>query len=256
MRFYLQKGRNYYSMSLLHTCLSMKQENMAVLAMDFIERDNQAAVSCADGYLTVWDLETCKLLRHTRLRDVQVGLRFCRSMDVLTSWGVDEFNHEIIVWDVDKLTVLHVLDGHCAPVKDICEVAPPPLAGTSESAEKPWDPILGEDTVVRTPQRRGFRLLSQCVLFFFLCASRDERHECLIGGLVQTRDVLPEIYFFARIVHSIPCSIPQTIIVRVILFPRVEFEVELPPMVNDPETEASAKCVAPPPPLVLGTPTQ
>ncbi|CAM9298583.1 unnamed protein product [Ectocarpus fasciculatus] len=118
------------------------EESMAVLAMDFIGRDNQAAVSCADGYLTVWDLETCKLLRHTRLRDVQVGLRFCRSMDVLTSWGVDEFNHEIIVWDVDKLTVLHVLDGHCEPVKDICEVAPPPLTGNSESAEKPWDPIL------------------------------------------------------------------------------------------------------------------
>ncbi|CAM9511695.1 unnamed protein product [Ectocarpus sp. 12 AP-2014] len=118
------------------------EESMAVLAMDFIGRDNQAAVSCADGYLTVWDLETCKLLRHTRLRDVQVGLRFCRSMDVLTSWGVDEFNHEIIVWDVDKLTVLHVLDGHCEAVKDICEVAPPPLAGNPESAEKPWDPIL------------------------------------------------------------------------------------------------------------------
>lgn len=165
---------------------------MAVLAMDFIGRDNQAAVSCADGYLTVWDLETCKLLRHTRLRDVQVGLRFCRSMDVLTSWGVDEFNHEIIVWDVDNLTVLYVLDGHSEPVKDICEVAPPPLAGNSESAEKPWDPILGEDTVVRTLQRWGFCLLYQSVLFIFVYLAR---RKTLVGGLVQTQYVLPDIYF-------------------------------------------------------------
>ncbi|CAM9316088.1 unnamed protein product, partial [Hapterophycus canaliculatus] len=118
------------------------EESMAVLAMDFIGRGSQAAVSCADGYLTVWDLETLKLLRYVRLRDVQVGLRFCPFMDILTSWGVDEFNHEIIVWDVDTLTVLHVLDGHSEPVKDTYEVAPPLTAGTSISTEKAWDPIL------------------------------------------------------------------------------------------------------------------
>ena len=112
--------------------------------MDFIGRHNQAAVSCADGYLTVWDLETFKLLRYVRLRDVQVGLRFCPAMDVLTSWGVDEFNHEIIVWDVDTLTVLHVLDGHCEAVKDIYEVAPPPLSDNIKAADKTWEPILGE----------------------------------------------------------------------------------------------------------------
>lgn len=112
--------------------------------MGFIGRDNQAVVSCADGYLTVWNLETFKLLRYVRVRDVQVGLRFCPSMDVLTSWGVDEFNHEIFVWDVDNLTVVHVLDGHCEPVKDIYEVAPPPVTRNSEITEKTWDPILGE----------------------------------------------------------------------------------------------------------------
>lgn len=122
----------------------MKKESLAVLAMAFIGRDNQAAVSCADGYLTVWNLETFKLLRYVRLRDVQVGLRFCPAMDVLTSWGVDEFNHEIFVWNVDKLTVLHVLDGHSEAVKDIYEVAPRSGARSSEISEKTWDPILGE----------------------------------------------------------------------------------------------------------------
>lgn len=112
--------------------------------MEFIGRVNQAAVSCADRYLTIWDLETLKLLRHVRMRDAQVGLRFCPSMGVLTSWGVDEFNHEIIVWNVDKLTVMHVLDGHSGAVKDICEVAPPPSTGTSDPTEKIWEPILGE----------------------------------------------------------------------------------------------------------------
>lgn len=124
---------------------------MAVLAMDFIGRGTQAVVSCADGYLTVWDLETLKLLRYVRLRDVQVGLRFCPSMNVLTSWGVDEFNHEIIVWDVDKLTVLHVLDGHCEPVKDTYEVAPPVTSGASIPTEKAWDPMLGENSEPSRP---------------------------------------------------------------------------------------------------------
>lgn len=116
--------------------------------MAFIGRDNQAAVSCADGYLTVWNLETFKLLRYVRLRDVQVGLRFCPAMDVLASWGVDEFNHEVIVWDVDKLKVLRVLDGHSEAVKDIYEVAPPSAATDSDLAETAWDPILGEGPAV------------------------------------------------------------------------------------------------------------
>eukprot|EP00752_Nemacystus_decipiens_P011039 g9808.t1 len=110
--------------------------------MEYIGRVNQAAVSCADGFLTVWDLETFKLLRYVRLRDVQVGLRFCPAMGVLTSWGVDEFNHEIIVWDVDKLTVLHVLDGHSEAVKDIYEVAPAYRADGLVDSEKPWEPML------------------------------------------------------------------------------------------------------------------
>lgn len=121
-----------------------RQESLAVLAMEYIGRVNQAAVSCADGFLTIWDLETFKLLRYVRLRDVQVGLRFCPSMGVLTSWGVDEFNHEIIVWDVDKLTVLHVLDGHSEAVKDTCEVAPANRADGLVVVEKPWEPMLGE----------------------------------------------------------------------------------------------------------------
>lgn len=112
--------------------------------MEYIGRVNQAAVSCADGFLTIWDLETFKLLRYVRLRDVQVGLRFCPSMGVLTSWGVDEFNHEIIVWDVDKLTVLRVLDGHSEAVKDTHEVAPAHRAEGVVATEKPWEPMLGE----------------------------------------------------------------------------------------------------------------
>lgn len=116
--------------------------------MAFIGRDNQAAVSCADGYLTVWNLETYKLLRYVRLRDVQVGLRFCPTMDVLTSWGVDEFNHEFFVWDVDKLAVLHALNGHSEAVKDIYEVAPPSASRDPDLTEKTWDPILGEDPAV------------------------------------------------------------------------------------------------------------
>lgn len=112
--------------------------------MEFIGRVNQAAVSCADSNLTIWDLETFKLLRYVRLRNVQVGLRFCPSMGVLTSWGVDEFNHEIIVWNVDKLVVMHVLDGHSEAIKDTYEVAPAPLTDGSKATEKPWEPILGE----------------------------------------------------------------------------------------------------------------
>lgn len=131
---------------------------MGVLAAEFIGRDNQAAVSCADGYLTVWEIDTCKLLRYTRLRDVQVGLRFCPAMDVLASWGVDDFNHEIIVWDVDSLKVLHVIDGHSDPVKDICEVTPPPRTETTEERSF-WDPLMGESLL------RGFVILTH-ILFF------------------------------------------------------------------------------------------
>lgn len=115
-----------------------------VLAMEFIGRVNHAAVSCADSNLTIWDLESLQLLRYVRLRDVQVGLRFCPFMGVLASWGVDEFNHEIIVWDVDKLTVLHVLDGHSEAVKDAYEVAPAPSADGLKAGEKLWEPLLGE----------------------------------------------------------------------------------------------------------------
>ena len=56
---------------------------------------------------------------------------------------MDDFNHEILVWDVDTLKILHVLDGHCEPVKDICELAPPPSSKNIGGKGKKWDPMLG-----------------------------------------------------------------------------------------------------------------
>lgn len=122
---------------------------MAVLAAEFIGRDKQAAVSCADGYLTVWELDECRMIRHTRLRDVQVGMRFCPIMDVLISWGVDDFKHEILVWDVDTLKVLHVIDGHSQPVKDVCEVASPLHSGLEKNGRS-FDPTLGNPSLITT----------------------------------------------------------------------------------------------------------
>lgn len=115
---------------------------MAVLAAEFVARDNQAVVSCADGYLTVWELTSFKMLHYTRVRHVQVGLRFCPSMGVMASWGVNDFNHEISIWEIDTLKVLHVIDGHSGPVKDICEVA------CNGELGKEWDPILGESALL------------------------------------------------------------------------------------------------------------
>lgn len=113
-----------------------------MLAAEFFGHDNQAVMSCTDGFLTVWDVETCRMLRSTRMRDVQVGLRFCPALGLLASWGVDEFNHEILIWDVDELKVVHVLtDGHSEPVKDVCEVAP--TEKDVGPSERLWDPMLG-----------------------------------------------------------------------------------------------------------------
>lgn len=122
---------------------TVDQDGLAVLAVEYIGNVNRVAVACADGYLTVWEIDTYKMLSYTRLKDVQVGLRFCPAMNVLTSWGVDDFNHEILVWDVDTLKILHVLDGHCEPIKDICEVAPPPSSKIIDGKKKNWEPMLG-----------------------------------------------------------------------------------------------------------------
>lgn len=114
-----------------------------MLAAEFLGHDNQAIMSCADGFLTVWDVETCRMLRSTCMRDVQVGLHFCLSLGLLASWGVDDFNHEVIMWDVEELKVVHVLnDGHSEAVKDVCEVAPKEEDG--DSSERLWDPMLGK----------------------------------------------------------------------------------------------------------------
>lgn len=121
-----------------------KQENTAALAAEFVGQENQAVVSCADGYLTSWDVEKCRMLRSVRLRDVQVGLRFCPALGLLASWGVDDFNHEILVWDLDEFKVVHVLnDGHSDPVKDVREVALPLHQNAQEPNERAWEPMIG-----------------------------------------------------------------------------------------------------------------
>lgn len=131
---------------------------MSVLAAEFIGRDNQVAVSGADGFLTIWDLGTYKLLRYTRLKDVQIGMRFCPAMDVLVSWGVGDFSHEILVFDVDTLKVLHVLDGHAESVKDVCEVASPLSSTNPGAVERCWDPMLGRALLLgEIPFWVGFR---------------------------------------------------------------------------------------------------
>lgn len=84
------------------------------------------------------------MLRSVRLRDVQVGLRFCPALGLLASWGVDDFNHEILIWDLDELKVVHVLnDGHSEPVKDVCEVALPLHQNAQDPNERAWEPLIG-----------------------------------------------------------------------------------------------------------------
>lgn len=135
------------------------QDNTAVLAAEFIGRDNQAALSCADGFLTVWELDNCTMLRFTHMKDVQVGLRFCPAMKVLASWGVDDFNHDILIWDVDALLVMHVLnDGHYDPVRDVCEVALPNSETSADYIERPWNPLLGKHLLHIVAYRRGIWL--------------------------------------------------------------------------------------------------
>ncbi|CAM9349206.1 unnamed protein product [Choristocarpus tenellus] len=110
--------------TMLEQSPTLSRDNMSVLAAEYIGHGNQAIVSCADGYLTVWDLNTAKLLRYIYVGDVQVGLRFCPAMDVLISWGVDEFHNDFLVWNVETLTAMHTLNGHTAPIRDVCEVCP------------------------------------------------------------------------------------------------------------------------------------
>lgn len=111
---------------------------MAVHAVEFIGSESQIAVSCADGFLTIWELKTSKILRYTRMKSVQMGLRFCSTMNVLASWGIGHSNHDILVWDVNTLKVIHILSGHSGPIKDVCEVA----SGSANGA--PFNTMIGE----------------------------------------------------------------------------------------------------------------
>lgn len=67
-----------------------------------------------------------------------MGLRFCPAKDILASWGVDDFNHGVTLWDIDALKVIHFISGHSGPVKDVCEVA------SRGASEMPFDPMLGD----------------------------------------------------------------------------------------------------------------
>lgn len=108
-----------------------------MLALEFLGRDNQVAVSCADGYLTPWDTETYQIQRFACVGDIQVGLRFCPSMHVLSSWGANEFNHETFVRNVDILEVLRVLsDAHCEPMEDMHGMALPKVSRDTGIVEK------------------------------------------------------------------------------------------------------------------------
>lgn len=111
---------------------------MAVQAVEFIGSESEIAVSCADGFLTIWDLKIRKIIQYTRMKRVQMGLRFCPAMDVLASWGTGNFNHDVLVWDVTTLKVIHILSGHSGPIKDVCEVA----SGDAKGA--PFNTMIGE----------------------------------------------------------------------------------------------------------------
>lgn len=121
-----------------------------MLAVEFIGHPNHAALSCADGNLTVWNLETYTMLRFAHTRTVQVGLRFCPSMDVLVSWGGGELRHDILVWDAGTLSTLRVLnDEHFDAIKDVCEMAwtTSPKGGDA-ATEMSWEPMIGEKCVL------------------------------------------------------------------------------------------------------------
>lgn len=111
---------------------------MSVQAAEFIGSESQIAVSCADGFLTIWDMKIRTIIRYARMKSVQMGLRFCATMDVLASWGIGNSNHDVLVWDVNTLKVTHILSGHRGPIKDVCEVA----SGDAKGA--PFNTMIGE----------------------------------------------------------------------------------------------------------------
>ncbi|KAG5178486.1 WD40-repeat-containing domain protein [Tribonema minus] len=56
-------------------------------------------------------------------RRTQTGLKLCEEMDVLASWGGDEFEHSVWIWDIDAGSVLRKISGHLSHVKDAVELA-------------------------------------------------------------------------------------------------------------------------------------
>lgn len=126
-----------------------------MLAVEFIGHPNHAALSCADGNLTVWNLETYTMLRFAHARTVQEGLRFCPSMDVLVSWGGGELRHDILVWNAGTLSTLRVLSNeHFDTIKDVCEMAwTTSPKGADAATENSWEPMLGEKCVLSSGTR-------------------------------------------------------------------------------------------------------
>lgn len=113
-----------------------------MLAADFIGRHNQVALSCADGCLTVWDLATYSMLRFVRMREVQVGLRYCSGINALASWGMDDTKYAVTMWNVDTLTALFMLSGgHSDRIRDVLELNPPapPAKSRGGKGEIAWD---------------------------------------------------------------------------------------------------------------------
>ncbi|CAM9151762.1 unnamed protein product, partial [Discosporangium mesarthrocarpum] len=137
-----RKGNTATVEGIPHRPHNVGRDNMAVLAAEFIGHVNQAVVSCADGNLSVWDLTTGKMLRYFPVRDVQVGLRYCPLMAVLISWGVDEYNNTILVWDIETFCTMHRLSGHTAAVRDVCEVFPSMGGESEDNGAKPSDNML------------------------------------------------------------------------------------------------------------------
>lgn len=188
-----------------------------MLAAEFIGHANQAAMSCADGYLTVWDLDTCKMLRFVRMRDIQVGLRFCPAMNVLASWGVDDFDHDIVIWNVEDLAVVHVLnDGHSDPVKDVCEVALPQQGKGEDRVQRPWSPILGTLGHTNSGKRkvRGEVFISTMLEYAVALTARQGWVACsTVGSIIYFAQ--HAIFAVSRIViHTeIPVLMAQTALV-------------------------------------------
>jgi hypothetical protein len=69
--------------------------NDHVLAAEYLgaKRKAQICVSCCDGTLSIWELEGGKLVKHFAASAAQAGMKLCEAMDVLVTWGCDEFDH-------------------------------------------------------------------------------------------------------------------------------------------------------------------